>query len=543
MKKYLMTGVAALAFAATFTSCSNHDGAEYNPEAQVRDSYKTAFVKTFGQPASSQDWGFGSLSGAATRAATRTLVNVNGNLWETCPNLLTASETGTGKSEETMVYEYVNMTLAQMRANQHKYGTDLPDDLTNFFVTQVHTGDTKYNTWSNEGNTDESKMILGSSHMNNLQIGESSEAKINNGALSTTGWYHCNNFNAGNNTDWNGNTLFEESGTFDFAYHSSSDNRYHNRWIAVKGEDINPILAGRYYVCFDFISEVENGNPYTYFKIKSMTDHRIPVSGVWRNAQQLIDAGITTVTVNEYVWNNETNSGSFQDVIYTVDATDWVQDGIDNPNQVIPADDVYTDWIIRIVPAVAKPETYHVRIIAEDLSASEDTDFDFNDVVFDVKYDDPTAASTGAKIRVVAAGGTLPLYVYAQDAAHEVHALFQAANQDKSISTSTMINTYAGRHNEYTHAYFTISSGLNPAVHGRDIKIYVVKPNAQGVETTYELTAQQGEPAAKVAVLPTFQYCDEFASIKGTFPKFLEWVQQGANVKWYYAENGQPVDK
>lgn len=50
-----------------------------------------------------------------------------------------------------------------------------------------------------------------------------------------------------------------------------------------------------------------------------------------------------------------------------------------NPNQQVAADGYYSDWIVKISPAVY---TNAYRIIAEDLGDSDD--FDFNDVVFDV---------------------------------------------------------------------------------------------------------------------------------------------------------------
>ena len=54
MKKYLMTGVAALAFAATFTSCSKTDlydenKVEQEKEATVNEKYAAAFEKAFGK--------------------------------------------------------------------------------------------------------------------------------------------------------------------------------------------------------------------------------------------------------------------------------------------------------------------------------------------------------------------------------------------------------------------------------------------------------------------------------------------------------------
>ena len=82
MKKYLMTGIAALAMCAGFTSCS-HDMEEATPEnlakleaQKIKQNYEQAFIKKFGEPASNQDWGFSKKYSARTRAH-----DVNGNLW------------------------------------------------------------------------------------------------------------------------------------------------------------------------------------------------------------------------------------------------------------------------------------------------------------------------------------------------------------------------------------------------------------------------------------------------------------------------------
>lgn len=68
MKKYLMTGMAALAMCAAFTSCSKDTTFEQiTPEQAIEASYESAFIKAFGQPAPNQDWGFGTTTRGITR--------------------------------------------------------------------------------------------------------------------------------------------------------------------------------------------------------------------------------------------------------------------------------------------------------------------------------------------------------------------------------------------------------------------------------------------------------------------------------------------
>ena len=155
--------------------------------------------------------------------------------------------------------------------------------------------------------------------------------------------------------------------------------------------------------------------------------------------------------------------------------------------------------------------TPDVRIIAEDLSASESSDFDFNDVVFDVTF----TSNTTATITLQAAGGTLPLTVAGQ----EVHQLF-------GVGTSVMVNTYENRKSEKAPVSFDIT-GIDKTKRGRDIQIMVQKN-----DQWYPLEAHAGVPAAKIAVKPTYEWCDEFESIEVRYPKFKDWVHN-KDVIWY----------
>ena len=86
MKKYLMTGIAAIAMCGMFTSCS-HDMSLYNgnQSEQVLTNYEQAFVNAYGEPAANQTWGFGETTVAATRGMTRT-ISVNGDAYDKFPS-------------------------------------------------------------------------------------------------------------------------------------------------------------------------------------------------------------------------------------------------------------------------------------------------------------------------------------------------------------------------------------------------------------------------------------------------------------------------
>jgi hypothetical protein len=173
------------------------------------------------------------------------------------------------------------------------------------------------------------------------------------------------------------------------------------------------------------------------------------------------------------------------------------------------------------------PDPSVVRIIAEDLSASDATDFDFNDVVFDVTFN---ADGTVGTVQLVAAGGVFPLTVDG----HEVHAAFGHTETD-SNGYFKMINTHSatGGVDGATAAPFTVN---NPGKNGCDIKIRVNKfeidENGNKVDHWYDLEAKRGIPAAKLCVNQTFQYCNERVPITTPYPNFGGWVRGNKYIWW-----------
>lgn len=174
-------------------------------------------------------------------------------------------------------------------------------------------------------------------------------------------------------------------------------------------------------------------------------------------------------------------------------------------------DGYYSDWIVTLTeakrqtppdnPPYTPPTGFVCRIIAEDLTVGENSDFDFNDVVFDVFED--------GKILVRACGGTLPLTV----AGREVHALF-------GQSTSTMINTGWTGTIDYVNTYQEINYGSSiPNVAAAyDIPVVVTKKVA-GVEKPIPLTAVRAKVASKIAVGSDYKWCAEREDIDSKYHK------------------------
>ena len=178
-------------------------------------------------------------------------------------------------------------------------------------------------------------------------------------------------------------------------------------------------------------------------------------------------------------------------------------------------DGKYDDRVMKIVPAVKNPLKCDIRIIAEDLSASEGSDFDFNDVVFDVKYGYPEWNKT--TIILQAAGGKLPLRIGVLDEEHEVHKLF-------GVSLNTMVNTedWTAHKDPVT---FVLDGNYN--WNAKNIPVYVKKGN-----DWCELKAEQGKAASKIGVPTTFKWVKELKDIEPIYTKFKDYVKD-PSVKWW----------
>ena len=154
------------------------------------------------------------------------------------------------------------------------------------------------------------------------------------------------------------------------------------------------------------------------------------------------------------------------------------------------------------------------RVIAEDLSASDAGDFDFNDVVFDVVK----VEGENTILRLICAGGTLPLRVRGsgESEGREVHAVF--GDTTPILEKHPMYNTGAGPNVPATE--FTVKGKYVTPAEIKNIKIEVYKNNSW-----MELKATTGEAACKILVDDTFKPVVERRNIADENKKFTNYVQ------------------
>ena len=436
----------------TITSCSNNEIEQWSQEDMTRAKYEQAFIKRFGQPAKDQTWGFGTIG---TKVGVRS-ANTNGNMWADTwevPAPLT-------DAQKDIVRRYFQ---------QNKQPKGISINYSDFFVQQVYKGHTN----TSESQTTEVYKaasggdVIGSDKMNRLSAGSDND--------------HINNFNFGDCTAWNGLMLMENSKTDCFGFSNSNDEgrQYNDQYVIIAGDDImtwarnngkdlaGADVSGMYFVGFDFESlpKADNSN---------------------------------LVNTNEWL-GKEVAEGSADAV--QVNGKWYLVGG---------ADGYYSDWIVRIIPGEKKAVKGDIRVIAEDLSVDEKSDFDFNDVVFDVKFNYPEGKTT---IILQAAGGTLPLYI----AGKEVHGLF-------GVSETTMVNTGSG----VSKAPFTFEIEGTYSYNAINIPIEVFKDGGK-----IALTAERGKVASKIAVGSTYEWCSERQDIEKKYPAFGKYVKNEVGDDWW----------
>ncbi len=429
MKKILFVGITALAMA----SCTHDDYAPVSKQEQ----YQAVFEKEFGTVNPNVNWGFtpqqvftfdkdGKLIG--TRGA-----NTNANEWA---NYLTVPTRLTDAQKE----------VVRKWFQTHPNPQGLEVNWSDFFVEQVYKGGTNtegshspeiYNTLKDGVETQ--NKVTGSNHMDWLACGSD----------ATPSSEHINNFNNGN-----GDIMYMyDYNTTCFGFHDSyGDNHfentyYYNSYVLIPGDIIDPIVAGMYFVGFDYkTAKYDNGE----------------------------------IRVNP--------------------------------------DGYYSDWIIRVVPGLSAPNAAK-RVMVEDIIDSnlkvvKTSDWDFNDAVFDVRFEG-WGNDRCAVITLHAAGGTKYLTIGGQGTnGVEVHKAL-------GVETGTMVNTGMGTTRPVAIFRIPVADNVNNA---NDIPVYV---------GSQVLEAKQGAATQKFCVPTDTRWMQERQQLKKTYNQFGGYVKNGTPKEWY----------
>ena len=599
-----MTGVAALAFAATFTSCSkagdlyDEGRVEKEKEQAIINSYEKAFEAAFGKVGANVDWGFSSRK-ASTRAqdkdypATSHHINANGNEWAASTTGDNPKEFGGWLVPAPLTEGQIARVKAYFQSNPNL--TYVDPHWRHFFIQQVYKGgeDPK------EGGSPENIISAGnkttdSNSMTELFVGpdKNESYKINNFAQGDATSYPnvLNNGQDVNSGDHYSDKILlmvnvDNTSTFTY-FNTTTSSAVNNKcalvaasvideWAAENG---NPGAAvvdewERSFLGFD-LALLEGAQAYdkyggnasywqapgqpTYYwdgtTIAQFTDNDRYITdklgsaiGYLTNSTDwYVSAGSVNLnqtyncgekSIDELNWDDIKNAVVLDEmkvagaqngkakVINMKRIKELVDEGylpvkdrsLQEWVKVGKSDGYFTDWIVTLTRAdrIDEKRTPLYRVIAEDLSATEAGDFDFNDVVFDVVK----AENGKTTLKLICAGGTLPLRVRGENEVEgvEVHSVFGQTEPDAQ-GKYKMYNTGAGP--TVPEATFTVEGEYTTPEQIKKIIIEAKKDNVW-----MPLPANRGEAACKILVDDTFKPVTERRNIADENKKFTNYVQ------------------
>ena len=190
----------------------------------------------------------------------------------------------------------------------------------------------------------------------------------------------------------------------------------------------------------------------------------------------------------------------------------------DNGEIRVKPDGYYSDWIVRVVPGLNAPgagkRVMVEDIIDGDLKSVQTSDWDFNDAVFDVRFEG-WGNDRCAVITLHAAGGTKYLTIGGQGAnGVEVHEAL-------GVETGTMVNTGNGATRPVAIFRIPVADNVDNA---NLIPVYVGEQ---------ELKAQQGEATQKLCVPTGVKWMKERVQFINTYDKFKDYVNNSKPEDWY----------
>ena len=190
----------------------------------------------------------------------------------------------------------------------------------------------------------------------------------------------------------------------------------------------------------------------------------------------------------------------------------------DNGEIRVNPDGYYSDWIVRIAPGLNAPNAGKrvmvEDIIDSDLKSVQTSDWDFNDAVFDVRFEG-WGNDRCAVITLHAAGGTKYLTIGGEgDKGVEVHKAL-------GVETGTMVNTGNGATRPVAIFRIPVAANMSNA---NDIPVYV------GDQV---LEAKQGQATQKLCVPTGVKWMKERVQFINSYDQFKDYVNSNTPDNWY----------
>lgn len=600
MKCKVFKGIAAVAICAGFASCSNHDFEFMTQEDIARAKYEAAFIKRFGQPDPSHDWGFSSVyTGTQTRAAST-------QKWTDDHKCSWKSELTFSRPANAVPLNKGNFTEAEKKATDFYIPAEVEGEFNFNYAFNIPAGAKIYNEGKVTGftnvNYDGKVTFYNTNEYTHTHATAGRHKFVNTGMLKIVEYGQVGDvYNSGilvlagepeydySTWPWTITGYKKPVVSNETAIYSTGEDAQvmmpdgisyfngtidaHNK-VFVEGDwNLQNEDQYRYICALEVTGELylnKGALKTSYIEAGSIRMNAFPLylcedayvkagnfdidpSGSFvyghTNSKALIEVESFTFKnkndivhnfsdniyfkVSDYIEmngcfiNNDGNYHKYQMpgdleklLANTADEYNLVAGRLNEGNYVEGSPACGSDWKFG-TPSTEEekpnqPTTPNGpwRVIAEDLTVGESGDFDFNDVVFDVEH-----VGNQTKITLLAAGGTLPLFVEGI----EVHGKF-------GVDTNVMVNTNAnGGQDGLTAEPIYLSGNIHP----QDIEIYVDKTDIGGGNPyRIKLLADEGRVPCKILVTKDYDWCNERQDILTKYPDFKNYVTN-KSVKWY----------
>ena len=192
---------------------------------------------------------------------------------------------------------------------------------------------------------------------------------------------------------------------------------------------------------------------------------------------------------------------------------------------IVPKEDV------NKAPVIIDKETEDISmsyiVACEDLGGT--FDWDFNDVVYAIEH---VSGQTTARIKLLAAGGTLPVKISYKDqfikfsGEEDLHEAF-------GVDLNTPVNVGGYTANPLYSDEFTVdANAFSMSTHASDFKIHVdYTDGSKGAQIGVPDRSAGQEPQAFLVADPNWQWPNEKVSITSMYSQFTEWVAD-LNTNW-----------
>lgn len=268
---------------------------------------------------------------------------------------------------------------------------------------------------------------------------------------------------------------------------------------------------------FGMVLDASGGGPY-YSNSAYNQDQGWPFPGTQTGTDGVKDVYAATfeyqgrlyLAFEDWNYGNDWHDCDFNDVVFVMPETTKKPIVIDKDTK-----DVSMSYIVA----------------CEDLGGT--FDWDFNDVVYAIEH---VSGQTTAKLKLLAAGGTLPVNISYNDSVirfNGKNGLCEDLHEAFGVDQKTPVNVGGYSASPvYSEEFKVGADAFSMSTHASAFKIHVEYPDgSQGAQIGVPDRSAGQEPQAFLVADPNWQWPNEKVSITSMYDQFIEWVAN-LNTNW-----------